>query len=322
MSRTCLAFALAILAALPVSSQEPVRSQEPVSSQESELHTRPVLRVDGDELQEGELQLLLQESRVADRSATARQAAAAVLIRRHLAMKSLQSLGGQALESIIDRELAALEKQASAQGSSLDAWSRSRQVSLAAFQRHLAWQIAWRQYLKSRMTDAALRAFYERDPDRYGGKQFLVSQIFLQHPSPANATDASEQTLQSIARTLQNQPDAAASFALLAKQHSEAASAERGGEVGWVDLDGDLPGEVMSAVRAASVGDVVGPLRSALGWHLVLVSDARSVTTSYDALADATQLRSDFSDALFADLVRRQASAAVEYLDARLQPNR
>ncbi len=284
--------------------------------------SQAILRIDDTDLEEGELRLLLQDSGFAEGATLApRQASAAVLVRQHLAMKSLLSLGGKPIQAIIDRELNLVSKQLESSGSSFAKAASDRGVSPRAYQRHLTWQIAWREYLKSRVTDTALKSYFESHQDQYGGREYLVSQIFIRNePTNKSDKDSAVSTLEDIAKSVRRSLDVASDFALAARQHSDAASANQGGDIGWVRLDGDLPGTVMIAVRKAMIGEVVGPISSPLGKHLILVREHRDSEITWNSVTDQSQLRRDFARDLFLDLVRRQNSTEVRYLDETLQP--
>lgn len=281
-----------------------------------------ILSIDDTDLEEGELRLLLQDSGLAEGATLAsRQASAAVLVRQHLAMKSLLSLGGTSIQAVIDRELNLVSKQLESSGSSFAKAASDRGVSLRAYQRHLTWQIAWREYLKSRVTEVALKSYFESHQEQYGGRAYLVSQIFIRNePTNESDKDASVSALEDIAKSVRQSRDVASDFALAARQHSDAASANQGGDIGWVRLDGDLPGTVMIAVRKAMIGEVVGPINSPLGEHLILVREHRDSEITWNSVTDQSQLRRDFAHDLFLDLVRRQNSTEVRYLDETLQP--
>lgn len=282
-----------------------------------------ILRIGDTEVESGELKLIMQESGLSDtESPVARQASAAVLIRQHLAMKSLLRLGGKSIQAVIDRESDLVAKQLTAVGSSLAQAASDRGVSLRAYQRHLAWQIAWREYLKSRLTEPALKSYFESHKDRYGAREYLVSQIFLGHKETegTDATETSPVKLARVAQSVRESDNVSDAFALAAKQYSAAASANQGGDIGWVSRDGDLPTSVMKAVRQAGVGEVVGPVHSPLGQHVLLVRDTREVPMTWESITDRTGIQRDLTNDLFLDLVRRQQAVDVRYVDETLRP--
>jgi len=80
-------------------------------------------------------------------------------------------------------------------------------------------------------------------------------------------------------------------FETLARAHSDdAASAARGGDMGWLSPS-ELPPEVAEAVRGLSPGEVSRPFRTPAGWHLVqLVERRRSDDTEAYRRARARRL--------------------------------
>jgi len=61
---------------------------------------------------------------------------------------------------------------------------------------------------------------------------------------------------------------------LAAGASRDRASRDRGGDLGWVER-GQLAGPLEDAIFGAEPGRVTGPVRSAFGWHLVVVEDVR-----------------------------------------------
>ncbi len=70
-------------------------------------------------------------------------------------------------------------------------------------------------------------------------------------------------------------------FSQLAAQLSEEpGAAERGGDLGWFGKGRMVP-EFESAVFGAKVGDVVGPIKTQFGWHVIKVSGRSSSEIKY-----------------------------------------
>jgi len=60
-----------------------------------------------------------------------------------------------------------------------------------------------------------------------------------------------------------------ADFSQLAREHSACPSAENGGD--WGNLnDDDLPPAIVEALKEAPMGQVVGPIESRHGLHLIM----------------------------------------------------
>jgi parvulin-like peptidyl-prolyl isomerase len=109
-------------------------------------------------------------------------------------------------------------------------------------------------------------------------------------------------------------------FAERARRLSEAASAEDGGRIGWVGERGDLPEDVMAAIRRLGRGEISDPVVTPLGVHLVLLHDHQVGHGTFDELTDRAQLRRDAANALFDSLLDQQRGARVLWHDESLRP--
>jgi peptidyl-prolyl cis-trans isomerase SurA len=87
--------------------------------------------------------------------------------------------------------------------------------------------------------------------------------------SPAQA----ERVAQDAARLVQTLREGA-SFAALARQVSAAASAERGGDLGWLGA-GAIPPELRAVLDRLDPGEISDPLGSPLGYHIFWLRDRR-----------------------------------------------
>ena len=98
-----------------------------------------------------------------------------------------------------------------------------------------------------------------------------------------------------------------AAFADVAKANSKDGSAASGGDMGWFGT-GAMVKPFEEAVVGAKVGDVVGPIKTDFGWHLILVSETRNAVPP--ALADvhdelAAQVQKDATAAVIADITAK-----------------
>lgn len=98
------------------------------------------------------------------------------------------------------------------------------------------------------------------------------------------------------AEQLKKEIDEGADFSTLAEQHSECPSKKRGGDLGWFGK-GAMARPFEVAAFSAREGDVVGPVKTEFGWHLIYVYeikddvDAHAGPPTGDEDADENTLR-------------------------------
>jgi peptidyl-prolyl cis-trans isomerase SurA len=111
-----------------------------------------------------------------------------------------------------------------------------------------------------------------------------------------------------------------ADFAELARQHSEDASAARGGDLGWISPGETVP-DFERAMDALEVNGVSEPVRSPFGWHLIQVLGRRTEDLSGERqrMGARQAIRQRKSEEAYQEWIRLQRDKAyVEYrLDER-----
>lgn len=80
----------------------------------------------------------------------------------------------------------------------------------------------------------------------------------------------SEKDAQNIMARIQKGED----FEALAKRFSKCPSKSKGGNLGWFGK-GDMVKEFEDAAFSAKKGEVVGPVKTQFGYHLILVKDLK-----------------------------------------------
>lgn len=113
--------------------------------------------------------------------------------------------------------------------------------------------------------DARVRAEYDQARAQAGEREYLVRHILVED--------------EALARDLIARLGAkdAPSFAELARQHSRDASAEDGGNLGWL-VPGNVVPEFAQALTKLEKGAYTTlPVKSPFGWHIILLEDVRAL---------------------------------------------
>lgn len=102
-------------------------------------------------------------------------------------------------------------------------------------------------------------------------KQYHVRHILLQ-TNPINGDAVIQQRLQKIKGLIQKHNN----FEELAKRYSkDPGSSFKGGDLGWSNLKSFVPEFRQAALQSAQTHQMVGPVKTSFGWHLVEVMDVR-----------------------------------------------
>ncbi|NBX73740.1 MAG: hypothetical protein EBQ89_05510 [Alphaproteobacteria bacterium] len=158
----------------------------------------------------------------------------------------------------------------------------------------LSWLKIIQRDLRPRVdvTDDEVEALIERQRSRSGQQEILVSEIFLSTDNAADAPKAEQ-----FATRMREQLNQGAPFSALARQFSQGVGAAQGGDLGWI-AEGQLPAELDQALQAAQDGELVGPIASPNGFHILLRRQSRVVKAGDAAETSVAmlQLMADGSD--------------------------
>jgi parvulin-like peptidyl-prolyl isomerase len=166
---------------------------------------------------------------------------------------------------------------------------------------------------RGELDDRELRERYNREKEHYRlPERARLREIVIVKPeSPAAAEEARKraETAASDARA------PGADFAKIAAAVSEAGTKDQGGDLGEV-ARGELLPNLDAAVFNAAAGDVLGPIETRSGWHVLKVDQRLpSEVPAFESVKD--RLRKDASDETF----QRDLKAYLESLrkDAFIQ---
>ena len=93
----------------------------------------------------------------------------------------------------------------------------------------------------------------------------MVKSVNASHILVPNSKDA-----ESIMMRLSKGED----FAALAKRFSKCPSKSKGGNLGWFGK-GDMVPEFEKACFEGKKGDIVGPIKTQFGYHIILINDQK-----------------------------------------------
>lgn len=298
-------------------------------AQQSYRPSDPIASIQGEPVLLGELNYLLTSKLgvkdLSDVNIDVKRASSASLVRQHQAMNTLRQQGGESLQALLDEDWEVFVQGLKRKGLSVDQFCQQRLANEKSVRASRDWDSAWRRYLKSKMTDANLKRYYQLHAEKFASARWNVSHLFLPiDKDSADSAEIAELRLKQIVAELGSQSFSAAQiaerFADLAASESDGATAQEGGKLGWVSGTGALPKPVMDAIRETEVGAVSAPVRSPLGYHLILVHEKMVNQIPYEQVTDLNPLRRDAANLLFEALVARQSNVPVIWYIKTLQP--
>lgn len=115
--------------------------------------------------------------------------------------------------------------------------------------------------ITERSTDAAIQKYYDEHKVSFARPQVKARHILVKDKAEADAVLA--------------EVKGGGNFAEIAKAKSaDPGSAQSGGELGWFEKNRMVP-EFAEASFAANKGDIVGPIQTKFGFHIIEVMDKR-----------------------------------------------
>lgn len=157
--------------------------------------------------------------------------------------------------------------------------------------------------------------------DRRGGSSpLVVDQTKLRHILVKLSEIVSDSDAQQRMVMIKERLDNGNDFAELARQYSEDASANSGGDLGWVN-PGDTVPQFEQAMNLLAPGEISEPVRTPFGWHIIQVQDRRKQDMTKEAarFKARQEIRTRKSEEAYDDWVRELRDRA--YVELHLEDN-
>ncbi len=149
----------------------------------------------------------------------------------------------------------------------------------------LAWQRVMQRRIRQEVIvgEEEIDAVMQRIKANIGKPEYLVAEIFLAVDSP-DQDDEVRRTADRLVEEVRR----GGNFAALARQFSQSAGAAAGGDMGWV-RSGELNAELDKALGGLRPGQMSMPVRTATGYHILLVRDQRAYGSGSTSTGGASE---------------------------------
>lgn len=239
------------------------------------------------------LQLVMVTSGIAEGEEARTQLAPQVLrglIEETLQLQEAERLNIPVEEQELARAFEDIARRNDLTPDELRRYLEGNDIGVETLNRQLRAQIAWVKVVNRQIRpqvnvtiDQLEMAVQEAQANR-GEPEMRLSEIVLPVDNPQQ-----EQSVAEDARRIVETVSDGASFASLARQVSVAASAEQGGDLGWVPASA-LPPELLDALEPLQPGEVSEPIRSPIGFHIFWLRDRRVTQARIDEAAGEVEV--------------------------------
>ncbi|MCW2243024.1 peptidylprolyl isomerase [Azospirillum canadense] len=211
------------------------------------------------------------------------------LVDERLQIQEAKRLGVTVPQAEIDDAIKRIADQNRMGRPQLDALLKNQGVPVSTLKEQVRALLAWQKVMQRRIRqeivvgDEEVDAVMQRIKANIGKPEYLVAEIFLAVDSPDQ-----EDEVHRTADRLVEEVRRGGNFAALARQFSQSAGAAAGGDMGWV-RSGELNPEMDKVLTTMRPGQMSAPVRTATGYHVLLVRDQRAFGSSATATGGASE---------------------------------
>lgn len=197
------------------------------------------------------------------------------LVDERLQAQEARNLNVTVSDAEVDEQVAKLAQQNNMPPERMAEFFARGGVSINALRDQLRANIAWGKVVQRKLRprvdigDDEVDAEIARIQANAGKPEYLIADIFLPVDAPQQESSV-EQSAYKLIETMSK----GARFSGIARQFSQAASAAAGGDLGWLQV-GQLEPQLDEAIRKMSPGTLSPPIRTATGYHIVMLRDVR-----------------------------------------------
>ena len=199
------------------------------------------------------------------------------LIEERLQLQETKRLNITVPDAEVNAALSKIAEQNRMARADFDRYLKSHNVPVSTLMSQVRANIAWSKLVQRKfrpqviVSDDEIDAFLDRIRANSGKPEFLTAEIFLAVDTPAQDDEVRRTGEHLVDMMRQGAP-----FSAVARQFSQAAGANTGGDLGWVQA-GQLAEDLNKALLQLRPGQVSPPVRSANGWHILMVRDVRTI---------------------------------------------
>jgi peptidyl-prolyl cis-trans isomerase SurA len=201
-----------------------------------------------------------------------------LLIDDRLKQQEARRLNVTVSQRDLDRALADIARQLNIEPARIPDYLQSRGASMTTLLNQVETEIAWIKTVskiageRASVSDEDVEEEMARLRGSAGGVEYRVAEVFL----PIDDA-TSEAQVQDLADRIVRETRGGASFAALARTFSQSASAESGGDLGWI-RPGQIDPRLDRTLQQLNPGEVSAPIRTETGIYIVQLVNRRTAS--------------------------------------------
>lgn len=202
------------------------------------------------------------------------------MIDERLQIQNARGLGVKPTEAEVNQRVAEIERGAGMQRGQFKQYLQSIGVAYDVAAQQIEATLAWAKIVRRRVrpqvdvSDAEIEDALARIRGNIGKTETRVAEIFI----PIDKVDQADEAKRSADRVVE-QLRRGVPFPALAQQFSQGATAQQGGDLGWV-LPGTLDPAIDAVLDKLAPRQVSDPIRTPAGYHVLMVIDRRQFASS------------------------------------------
>lgn len=199
------------------------------------------------------------------------------LIEQHLQRQELRKYEDLVIsDAEVDEEISEMAQGAGTSAANFTAFLEQGGIRMSTLREQLRTEIGWRALVggrfntRSRVSRSQVEQALRQLTEAASRPQFLIGEIYLENAKHGGAQATVNGAQQLITQMVQGAP-----FQAVAQQFSDAPSAPRGGDAGWV-VDGSVQPALQEAMNQLEPGQLSRPIPVDGGVFIIYMRDKRS----------------------------------------------
>ncbi|KKO18056.1 MAG: hypothetical protein DCC43_11815 [Candidatus Brocadia sp.] len=177
----------------------------------------------------------------------------------------------------IEREIGQIKNTVSG-GQKGDSQSLERILSaigsdIDEFKKSLKHSIALERFFHKKLTDTALKKYFEENKGVFNGEAVKVSHILIDTRDMKSEKEHA-QALERI-KNIKKEIDLGGAFEEIARKYSDCPTAQDGGNLGFIQRKENFAKAFLDTAFSLRVGQVSGPVQTEYGYHLIKVTEKK-----------------------------------------------